>query len=102
MAHEGGYSSMYAPFCALAVVEELAGTRSDAEDPYIEEFSRIGQQELQPHQKAAVDSCIATWQNSRKVCNVAFRVMATLPCLRLRLQRACSSIGLFSCGRLRS
>jgi acetoin utilization deacetylase AcuC-like enzyme len=26
--HEGGYSQSYAPFCALAIVEELCGVRT--------------------------------------------------------------------------
>jgi len=30
--HEGGYSQSYAPFCGLAVVEELAGTRTSMSD----------------------------------------------------------------------
>src|SRR5690606_15898589 len=32
--HEGGYSTAYVPFCGLAVVEELAGVRTDVPDPY--------------------------------------------------------------------
>jgi acetoin utilization deacetylase AcuC-like enzyme len=31
--HEGGYSDYYVPFCGLAVVEALAGTRTGVEDP---------------------------------------------------------------------
>ncbi len=27
LAHEGGYSAVYAPFCGLAVIEELAGKK---------------------------------------------------------------------------
>ena len=34
MAHEGGYSEALVPFCALAVVEELAGVRTEVEDPF--------------------------------------------------------------------
>ena len=36
VAHEGGYSDIYVPFCALAVVEELLGTRSPVIDPLLE------------------------------------------------------------------
>ncbi len=33
VVHEGGYAEAYVPFCGLAVVEALAGARSDVEDP---------------------------------------------------------------------
>jgi len=33
--HEGGYSEVYVPFCGLAVIETLAGTRSGVEDPIL-------------------------------------------------------------------
>jgi acetoin utilization deacetylase AcuC-like enzyme len=33
VVHEGGYSEAYAPFCGLAIVEELAGVRTSVEDP---------------------------------------------------------------------
>lgn len=36
VAHEGGYSDIYVPFCGLAVVEELLGTRSAVIDPLLE------------------------------------------------------------------
>lgn len=48
--HEGGYSPTYVPFCGLAVIEELAGERTEATDPLAGWYSRIGGQELQPHQ----------------------------------------------------
>lgn len=34
-AHEGGYSEVGAPFCGLAIVEELAGHRTDVVDPFL-------------------------------------------------------------------
>ena len=34
MAHEGGYSEAYVPFCALAVVEELSGHSTEVVDPF--------------------------------------------------------------------
>ena len=34
MAHEGGYSPSYVPFCGLAVLEALAGKTSGVEDPF--------------------------------------------------------------------
>ncbi len=45
--HEGGYSPTYVPFCGLAVVEELAGTRTGVSDPLLEWYSAMGGQELQ-------------------------------------------------------
>lgn len=33
---EGGYAESYVPFCALAVVEDLAGARSGVEDPFLD------------------------------------------------------------------
>jgi acetoin utilization deacetylase AcuC-like enzyme len=36
VAHEGGYSDIYVPFCGLAVVEELLQQRSPVIDPFLE------------------------------------------------------------------
>jgi acetoin utilization deacetylase AcuC-like enzyme len=53
--HEGGYSPWYVPFCALALVETLAGTRTDVEDPYLPLLSGGPDQDtLHPHQEAAI------------------------------------------------
>ena len=54
LEHEGGYSSAYVPFCGLAVVEELSGLSSGIEDPFLEIFSGIGGQDVQPHQEEAI------------------------------------------------
>lgn len=35
VVHEGGYSEAYVPFCGLAVIEALAGVRSDVTDPFL-------------------------------------------------------------------
>ena len=40
--HEGGYSEAEVPFCALAIVEELSGIRTEVVDPFEADF--IGQQ----------------------------------------------------------
>jgi acetoin utilization deacetylase AcuC-like enzyme len=56
LVHEGGYSTAYVPFCGLATIEELAGVRTAVEDPFLEELSGLGGQELQPHQRAAIDA----------------------------------------------
>ncbi len=57
--HEGGYSNAYVPFCGLAVIEEFAGIRTGVADPYLEELMRMGGQDLQPHQAAAIDAAAA-------------------------------------------
>ncbi len=36
IVHEGGYSEAYVPFCGLAIVEELAGMRTEVADPMLE------------------------------------------------------------------
>mmetsp|Transcript_20132 Transcript_20132/g.48026 ORF Transcript_20132/g.48026 Transcript_20132/m.48026 type:complete len:400 (-) Transcript_20132:203-1402(-) len=59
LTHEGGYSESYAPFCGLAVVEELSGATSAVKDSLEDEYKGLGQQELQPHQKAAIDAALA-------------------------------------------
>ena len=50
MSHEGGYSSMYVPYCGLAVMEELSGIRTHVDDPW-EPPWRVGPEALQPHQQ---------------------------------------------------
>jgi acetoin utilization deacetylase AcuC-like enzyme len=55
VCHEGGYAPAYVPYCALAVLEELAGVRTDVQDPFLEIFTGYGYQELQPHQEAVLD-----------------------------------------------
>jgi acetoin utilization deacetylase AcuC-like enzyme len=54
--HEGGYSNAYVPFCGLAVLEEMAGLRTQAADPYLEELMQMGGHELLPHQAAVIDA----------------------------------------------
>jgi len=56
MAHEGGYSAMHVPYCGLAVLETLTGRRTHIEDPWGPVMANWGQQDLQPHQKAAIDA----------------------------------------------
>jgi hypothetical protein len=33
MAHEGGYSEVYVPFCGHGVLEEMSGSKITAPDP---------------------------------------------------------------------
>jgi acetoin utilization deacetylase AcuC-like enzyme len=55
LAHEGGYSAVYVPFCGLAIMEELSGIRTEIVDPFLEVVHTWGYQELQPHQAAAIE-----------------------------------------------
>ena len=59
MSHEGGYGAHIVPFFGLAVIEELCGTHTGVQDPFEPFFSRLGQQELQPHQDALIRSAEA-------------------------------------------
>jgi len=61
--HEGGYSTAYVPFCGLAVVEELAGIRTEVVDPYLEELMQMGGQDLRPHQAEVIEAAAALVQN---------------------------------------
>ena len=54
LSHEGGYSASHVPYCGLAVLEALSGIATGVEDPWLKIMDRWGQQELQPHQEAAV------------------------------------------------
>lgn len=54
MAHEGGYSAMYVPYCGLAVMEEMTGIRTGVDDPWGPHMAKWGQQDLQPHQEQAI------------------------------------------------
>jgi acetoin utilization deacetylase AcuC-like enzyme len=48
--HEGGYSAYYGPWCALAIVEVLAGVETPYRDPSLDFLASRPGQELQPHQ----------------------------------------------------
>lgn len=55
LVHEGGYSPSYVPFCGLAVVEALAGTKTFA-DPYEAYFRATLPSEPRPHEREAIRS----------------------------------------------
>ncbi len=55
-SHEGGYSPWQAPYCALAVMEELSGIRTGIDDPFLPMVKGWAQQDLQPHQAVAIDA----------------------------------------------
>jgi acetoin utilization deacetylase AcuC-like enzyme len=52
--HEGGYSPAYVPYCGLAILEEMAGVRTELADPLLDLLAAFGGQEIQPHQEAVV------------------------------------------------
>ena len=54
MAHEGGYSPSYVPFCGLKVLETLSGHETGITDPLGPRLMEVGGQSLQPHQQAAI------------------------------------------------
>ena len=54
LAHEGGYSAVHVPFCGLAVIEALSGLDTGVDDPFAYVEGQEGQ-ELQPHQREAVE-----------------------------------------------
>ncbi len=54
-AHEGGYSAGHVPFCGLAVIEKLSGLSAGIEDPFAY-LDQVTGQELQPHQRDAVEA----------------------------------------------
>jgi acetoin utilization deacetylase AcuC-like enzyme len=54
MTHEGGYSQTYVPYCGLAVLEEMSGTRTHVNDPWAPLMANWGGQALQPHQQAVI------------------------------------------------
>jgi len=54
LCHEGGYSAVYVPWCALAIMEELAEIKSGFKDPSMDRFAAWPYQELQPHQAEVI------------------------------------------------
>ena len=59
ICHEGGYSPIYVPFPALAIVEELAGVSTEVFDPMQDFIASYGGQDEQPHQAAVIDAAAA-------------------------------------------
>src|SRR5438094_6669555 len=58
MCHQGGYSPAYVPYCGLAIMEELAGMRTELADPLLDLLASFGGQELQPHQEAVIQEAM--------------------------------------------
>ena len=65
VCHEGGYAPAYAPYCALAVLEELSGHRTEVEDPFLAIFEGYAYQELQPHQEAVIEAAEVSRSGTR-------------------------------------
>ena len=55
LCHEGGYSSTYVPYCGLAIVEQLAGTRTDVVDPWISDARQVRRLPLREHEAQAIE-----------------------------------------------
>ncbi|MDF0605000.1 class II histone deacetylase [Neisseriaceae bacterium TC5R-5] len=62
MFHEGGYSEAYAPYCGLAVLEQLSGVRTTIADPYLSAWQAQPGQALQAHQQAVISEAAALLQ----------------------------------------
>jgi hypothetical protein len=59
ICQEGGYSPTYAPFCGLAVIEELSGEVTEVVDPMLGWYASLGGQQLQPHQEKIIEAATA-------------------------------------------
>lgn len=57
--HEGGYSPAYVPYCGLAILEELADSRTGLEDPLLGLLGGMAGQAIQPHQEEVVSQAEA-------------------------------------------
>jgi acetoin utilization deacetylase AcuC-like enzyme len=55
LAHEGGYSETYVPFCGLAIIEQLSGIRTPVADPFLDLAESRAYQEMQPHQEIVIE-----------------------------------------------
>ena len=59
LSHEGGYSTAYTPWCALAVMEELSGLPTPLEDVFARFVDACGGHRLYPHQDEVVTRAAA-------------------------------------------
>lgn len=59
VVHEGGYSTAYVPPCGLAVIEELAGHRTEYQDISGMIVPLMGGFDLEPHQETAIKEAAA-------------------------------------------
>jgi acetoin utilization deacetylase AcuC-like enzyme len=56
LCHEGGYSSAYVPYCGLAIVECLAGVRTEVVDPWLDDGRRVRELPLREHEAQAIEA----------------------------------------------
>jgi acetoin utilization deacetylase AcuC-like enzyme len=56
MSHEGGYSPVYVPFCGLAVLEQMAGIKTDIVDPLEDLWVRGPAARTTDAQRAVIDA----------------------------------------------
>jgi acetoin utilization deacetylase AcuC-like enzyme len=59
LLQEGGFSAAYAPFCLMAVLEELSGIKTSVEDPCLHLIENMGMQSLQAHQAQMIGQAAA-------------------------------------------
>jgi acetoin utilization deacetylase AcuC-like enzyme len=59
MVHEGGYNTLYVPYCGLAVIETLAGVDTGVAFAWDEDWDRLPDQALQPRQAAVIAQAAA-------------------------------------------
>ncbi len=58
LAHEGGYSEVYVPFCGHAVIQQLSGSKVHVPDPFLETFE---QRQPNDRMNAVFDQIIADY-----------------------------------------
>jgi acetoin utilization deacetylase AcuC-like enzyme len=58
LCHEGGYSSSYVPYCGLAVIETLAGVRTEVVDPWLTDTRRVRELPLRAHEREAIERAL--------------------------------------------
>jgi acetoin utilization deacetylase AcuC-like enzyme len=61
--HEGGYAPAYVPWCALAILEVFADTRTSSQDPALSWIANVPGQDLQPHQADVIAKAAAVMKN---------------------------------------
>ena len=59
LSHEGGYSAAYVPYCGLAVMEELSGTKSRIDDVFAPFVDVAGGHQLYAHQNDVIEKAAA-------------------------------------------
>ncbi|ABO59677.1 class II histone deacetylase (plasmid) [Burkholderia vietnamiensis] len=59
MFHEGGYSPTHVPYCGLAVLEELSGTKTGVRDPFLDFCLAQAGHSVLPHQQAVINEAAA-------------------------------------------